>query len=300
MTNFQVGFGITNASVSFQDALVNVSVKLMNTNYALVDIVTNISFYLSNALSKASVAFVGKAVNDPRFNWDGGRFWPNVNSNEVSWGGFNSNTYSQFMWADDTTNLYIKNAPIQSVGELGFLCYDENKPWTTIRLIGADPSDDTPKVLDRFSITTNQYVKGAVNPNSKSSNVLASVFYDVPVNQDTISTNRRLLIGETYSFVSDLIDARPFANLSDISRVSSASLPSSFNSFEQESIIRNSIHLLSPRQNIFTIILAAQSMDSYKNVVAEQRALAVVWRDPYPDSSGHHDMFVRFFKWLDE
>jgi len=68
---------------------------------------------------------------------------------------------------------------------------------------------------------------------------------------------------------------------------------------EIESLIRNSCHLLSSRQNLFTVLLAAQVYDG-DAVFAEQRAVAVVWRDPVPDADGRHPCFVRFFKLLAE
>ncbi len=68
----------------------------------------------------------------------------------------------------------------------------------------------------------------------------------------------------------------------------------------RESIVANSYRLLSPRQNLFTILIAAQVTGSSGGVLAEQRAVAVVWRDPYPDANGRHPALVRFFKWLME
>lgn len=84
-----------------------------------------------------------------------------------------------------------------------------------------------------------------------------------------------------------------------------------------------------PRQNIFTIVVAAQAIApkpvgsavSDSDVTGERRAVLVVWRDPWPTaddgdinangvpdrydrlipkSQRKHRSFVKFFKWLDE
>ncbi|MDZ4199288.1 MAG: hypothetical protein U1E27_08390, partial [Kiritimatiellia bacterium] len=81
------------------------------------------------------------------------------------------------------------------------------------------------------------------------------------------------------------------------------------------------IECQNPRQNLFTLILAAQSISprpvgstiTDADVMAERRAVAVVWRDPWPTapagqtdgpnfdkSKRLHKSFVRFFHWLDD
>lgn len=102
--------------------------------------------------------------------------------------------------------MYVKNAPLESVGELGYLPIGI---WQTIRLYDYNnakkinfasqksfiqrmtkfnhlPSDDNPKkpsfhsILDKF-IVRDDAVKGRVNLNTISDSVLASVFYGLPV-----------------------------------------------------------------------------------------------------------------------
>lgn len=97
---------------------------------------------------------------------------------------------------------YVKNQPLESVGELGYLPIGI---WQTIRLydynnIGEIAPDDKYKpmvrynylpsdlaigppfhpVLDKF-IVRDDAVKGRVNLNTISGSVLASVFYDLPI-----------------------------------------------------------------------------------------------------------------------
>jgi len=67
------------------------------------------------------------------------------------------------------------------------------------------------------------------------------------------------------------------------------------NDIAREGAIRHITELISFRQNIFTIVLAAQAYGKdQESVVAEARAVAVLYRDSY---TGRY--FVRSFKWLD-
>ena len=69
----------------------------------------------------------------------------------------------------------------------------------------------------------------------------------------------------------------------------------------QEGIVRNTSGLLSVQQNLFTIFLGVRVLDRSGTMAADQRAVAIVWRDPYPfDDQGHHRSFIRYFKWLTE
>ena len=114
--------------------------------------------------------------------------------------------------------------------------------------------------------------------------------------------------------ISNTLSKGPYTNLSEIAKVTEGSFESPlasslnglFDSMQKEGIIRNSAGLLSPRQNLYTIILAAQGLDAATNVAGEQRAVTLVWRDPYPMANPPanqppariHCAFVRFFKWL--
>ena len=62
----------------------------------------------------------------------------------------------------------------------------------------------------------------------------------------------------------------------------------------KENALRGIVEMITFRQNIFTIIVAAQALsDDGKGVLAEKRAMAIVYRDAYTGQS-----FVRLFKWL--
>jgi hypothetical protein len=253
------------------------------------------------------IVSLGREVNDPRINWDGrdeaaGGHWKLEAKDVNTLSNYNTWSLSAMMaaGADGTSAMYVANAPLRSVGELGFLLYDPTKPWTTIRLLdpGALP------VLDRFTLATNVFQYGLVNLNSRNPMALATVFNQMPYDRypgeamaKTVMVAQASALGLAVSGASG-----SFRNLSDM-RVMGGAIDSALPGLDdmiKESVVRNSAGLLGVRQNLYTILLAAQAYSEKLQVVSEQRAVAVVWRDPYPAEDGTHPMFVRYFRWLTE
>jgi len=237
-------------------------------------------------------------VDDPRLNWkwvtDPQPQWrdpwaqqPAARPNSL---GF-PNVPVSWASADGTNIMYVRNTTnLPTVGELGFLLYNSSKPWYTIRFLGPD-DDGTAEVLDRFTVVTNypNSAVGLLNPNTGNADAMRAVLHNLPferypgaggtISSAQLATVRSALMGQTY------------ANLSDLALVNSASIDG--DSLLAESVIRNTCGLLSPRQNLFTIILAAQALSPVGEVLGEQRAIAIVWRDPYTSAAR-----VEFFKWI--
>jgi hypothetical protein len=75
---------------------------------------------------------------------------------------------------------------------------------------------------------------------------------------------------------------------------------------DRESVLRNSMGLFTTRQQLFTIILRADSFSAkygfqdlkHGNVMSTAQAVAQIWRDPMPNADGRHPCFVRLFKIL--
>lgn len=263
---------------------------------------------------------VGKAVNDPRLNWIASdtNQWVEVLGGAVTLGSFNQNVARPDALGCDgwgATNMYVRNGPLKTVGELGFLLqYSASSgAWHTIRLLDDEGNNARAlPILDRFTLETNNFVKGLVNPNSYDTNVLGAVLFGVPVEHWSGEGAVSLDIVQAHAVARALVENQlahgvQYTNLSSMAAWTETSietyLPGVFDSVEKESIVRNSAGLLSPRQNMFTILLAAQVINDSYDVLAEQRAVAVVWRDPYPfdpSVSPVHSSFVRFFKWLTE
>jgi len=70
-----------------------------------------------------------------------------------------------------------------------------------------------------------------------------------------------------------------------------------FDGMDTDDFINKCKNLFSNRQQLFIVVLAGQVRnEAGTQTLADARALAMVWRDPFAP----HQSFVHFFKWLDE
>lgn len=208
----------------------------------------------------------------------------------------------------NTVLMYSRRGPMERAAELGFL--PTGDAWKTIKLYGADRH----RVLDEFTASLNPSPeKGRVNINTPLQHVMAAPFRGAALQSypsgpavGNISVVDAEILGAVL-VASNTVTL--FTNLSQI-----ASVPE--NTFKQiaqnsspiiydshiESIIANTADLFRFRQNIFTMIVAAQTTrtdpSGGETVVGEQRAVGVVWRDPFPNGAGRHASFTQFYKIL--
>lgn len=292
---------------------------------------------------------------DPRFNWDpsnaGWEQWA-ISQNlrgllgDPQWSGLTVesspdafNNYAAHLLSHDVgatiygvnfdgtnelsaTHLYVANRPLQTVGEMGYLCI---RPWSTLRLYDhhfAHPMAGDPayhKVLDCFTVYPPQVpgVRGQVNVNSFNTNVLAAVFYRAR-EKEFVPTSTNLSWATATTIAKAIVQGGPYTNLSAIGAV--GNWPSYVNGqsdIEREAPIRNSAGLLTVRQNLFTILLASGTTSrgigeigrrSMGDWLSYQKAVALVWRDPFPvvttetpqPSRKNHYWFVRYFSILED
>lgn len=247
---------------------------------------------------------------DPRFNsnlYDTNQ-WV-VFQNRHTLGGMNEST-SNF-WAahpdcDRDMKMYVADRSLKTVGELGYLAY---APWKTIRLTGTNGS----RVTSVFGLATNStqayltnaynlgIIRGRVNCNTHSNilDPIVAVFDGMPVDQyPEESGAMRLNMTDGRKIAQRIFDNGPYTNLSDMyqrmTNFSGLSVAVT-NKFLEDSFVRNTCGLLTTRQNLFTLIIEAQvaSGGNFPKRPAKQRAVAVVWRDPFTGT-----MFVRSLIWL--
>jgi Tfp pilus assembly protein PilX len=279
----------------------------------LVDGIENITFDWSkinpdagNKAVPASPAGWGKEVEDPRINWNWDDHWAEGHSP----GNTNGNTQASLGGAgkDDAAVMFVRNGPLETVGELGFLLYDDSKPWTSIRLIGGSSYDtSTIQILNAFTVNPSAPEKGYVNLNSTNPVAVAAALVNAPLERYPGELNAPRFNNEVEALTvaRELINSGPFTNLSDLAFVDESALEAASallrDGIDAEALIRNSTGLFRTRQNLFTIFVAAQTLAAATDeVTAERRAVAVVWRDPYAAApGGRHEMYVRYFKWLD-
>ncbi len=259
------------------------------------------------------------AVDDPRINWDWDAQWmppveTKIQGPTGSLGAMNPKASATLAQAgrDGHRAMYARNGNgnIEVPGELGFLLYDANRPWQTIPLYGPDALP----VLDHFTTNTNAFRTGLVNLNSENRNVLAQVFFDTPLERWPGETGApRVTVAQATALATAIYNAggapNQYTNVSHIARAGAGidAALSGLDPLQRKAVVRNSSMLLGTRQNLYTIIVTAQSVVDANNdgavqndeIVGEQRAVAVVWRDPYR-VNGNYNTFLRFFRWLDD
>jgi hypothetical protein len=279
-------------------------------------------------LDPAVVGYVAKQVDDPRLNWDWDNTnqWINVTAAGANHGAHTlgrENTDAMTVGTnpeqDDDTVMFVRNGMYRSPGELGNLLYDENKPWQTIRLLGPDP-DGTANLVEHFAARDTEH--GFVNLNALEDDILAAVFINCPVRRypDELPGSGPMQSGNAYAAANVIINAGRngggYVNRADLARhLMSTQLVFQVQRLstdvEAENLISNAYGLLGTRQNLFVIYAVAQVFAPKSRIItAERRAVALAWRDPFPNpddpnnvpgvGGGRHTAFVRNVVWLNE
>ncbi len=277
------------------------------------------------------------STDDPRFNWDtanaassaSGQWRPQAET----LGGMNAGM-GQFSEDDEVGLMYVAQREFINAGEVSYLPYSGNpadpfQPWRTARLIGPDPNQSA-RIIDRLSTATNPQRRGKANINSPFTNVVRAAIFGAPREEwpgmggigTTVTRDQAgAIAGLIYEAFGNLDTSTDFAmNMSDLVNALDTSQigsilglgPADNNKFIAESPIRNSMGTLGTRDTLYTVFLATrtlpvgltpddipsgESLDDY--VAAEQRAVAVVWRDPYrPTLNGPQQTIIRTFNWL--
>lgn len=283
---------------------------------------------------------------DPRFNWQSGTaYWKTGAVSSLQ--RINLATSNYWVQADSSDprsdafndTMYVANRPLKSVSELSYLIRDSSSSgrWDTIHLIGntnaysATASYKSDNVLDYFTLETNAFLRGKVNPNTENPRVLASLFENMPIDQypDQVGAPKFTVdydlawrmadfwLLTNYSGWKEIATRQDLADrcsnliYNAASPLKSALIDPSLN----EAIIRNLEGLVNSRQQYFIIALYAQSyaMPNNLNVginfieSTTRRAIAEVWRDPYPSppyglppNNGQRGYIVRRIAFINE
>lgn len=223
--------------------------------------------------------------------------------------------------------LYVRNAPFDdesSAGDVGLLGYiGTGEPWRTIALYDHPmPSlqRDLDPVIDYFGVGPFGPFRGQVSVNTMSTDALASTFVNLPFNTlpgAEVDEDERMDEQEAAQIAEIIFElVEQSGGITNLSVLGSREVlsPQIFQNMLQdyvtddsrEAIIRNSIGLLTVRQNLFAVIVEAHVLGEPDPDTGEQplvgvsRALAHVWRDPFADANGLHPMYIRNFMYLDE
>lgn len=297
-----------------------------------VDLTTNISLTLplpnptfpTIPLNVVVNSSGGMQCRDPRVNWNGGNptQWrtnapPALRESLMNLP--NDNPYMTMSMTpinDGDLKFYVANRPLLVPGELGYLFMDDMYPLQTLRLFMHlnNPLTIHP-VLDTFVVAddpTKNCWKGRINIQTPYTNVLAAVFTNmvldyphgpgvVPISNLTAVVNAILATNRSATF----------RNLSDLGRINWKTILGGLSEADCEGVLRNASGLLSTRQQLFLILIQVEATravwhtgsaasgggSTYYRVLGGSRAVALLWRDPYPDPvSGKNHWMVRDFK----
>ena len=229
------------------------------------------------------------------------------------------------------SQMHCRNGALALVGELGYLPYRE---WRTIRLLAKD--DKVYHRLGEYFMATNDFdqalaedgldsFRGKVSVNG-SSVTLASAFYHLPIELYPGQLTPEPLRFASDNWIKALIfgnqlvnlgrPGRSFASEWDLGSVNAyrsgifnnpAIVPVGLSEFEIESFFRNTMGLLTARNNVFTVMVMVQSLSNLNTPTSTIRALATVWRDGMPTEGfvsdgggtrGIHPWFIQNITYL--
>lgn len=219
--------------------------------------------------------------------------------------------------------MYVRNqGNLVTVGELGLLVCSNyvrqaTTDWQTLRLMDTAVGRLYP-VFDYFTADVNPVTYGLVNPiNPVNYRPMASVFLSTPVERypgegDLVPT--RIDIAQATQLGQRFMAAplSAITNRSDIGKAAVGAFQNivGLDELQQESVLRNSGNLISPRQNMFIILVIGQAITDSNprdgqvtvnngEVRGEANAMALVWRDPYK-VNGRNRYSIRWIKWWRE
>jgi hypothetical protein len=247
--------------------------------------------------------------------------------------GLDENTPAVF--PRHASQMHARNGALSTVGELGFLPY---RDWRTIRLLAK--GDEIYHRLGEYFLVTNdnpvaRFIveeqldnpRGKVNVNGNPL-ALASAFYDLPielypgqvapapVHFAADDWNKAVLFGQFLAGGRPDNGAGAFASEWDLGSVTlyrpaifnnPLIVPANLSEFEIESFFRNTMGLLTTRNNVFTVMVMVQSLSKLDAPTSTIRAVATVWRDGMPTEGyvqdggaqrGIHPWFIQNITYL--
>ncbi len=292
------------------------------------------------------------AVTDPRLNHLRGAW---VQETPSSLGQMNNwltspvrlqtaGTMSDTAVRDEGRCMYCRNAPMENPAELGLI--SNGKEWGTIDICTPEGAELMAKLASTnfySELLANDgvlYTNGTINPNTRSTNVLLSAFFDLAANEvpnqqserfvsptygastisediaralaermiaetDPATVSRGERISRIFQFGSDWARIQPMQQKKELAQ-------KGLNNNQRESLVRNTWGLFSPDDGLFTVVAIAQPIKEGPNnvgiwdpqedlITGERRAVALVWRDPFKTGNNlHHEMFIRMFRYLND
>jgi hypothetical protein len=231
-------------------------------------------------------------VADPRLN-SGTNFWVNTGTNNTL-GRINSICDP---WANNGQGLpvYHANRLMRNIGEIGYIY--RSLSWQSVQLTDYDKGA---ALLDMLTVhLTNTPRHGLVHISTSHDEVIKTLLHNVyigPLVTNSVLTNRCL----TESEIDMLLSAMDRNGMNFRSVFGNMGVDSNFSEWKpdglhksgilKEDFIRQFVEFLTFRQNIFLIIVAAQTLAPASDAVtSEAKTMSLVYRDSYTGR-----MFIRW------
>lgn len=272
-------------------------------------------------------------VTDPRLNHLPGQWVLQAVPTPAAMNTWNAAAKAKFQ--AEGTNLYCRNKPMETPADLGYI--STGNEWETIDICTPAAADvmanliaDT-NLYATYASNNVVYTNGTINPNGRSSNVLASAFYDLAThevpNEPITYAGANPIDGATAQLLAQSILASTVTGTvstacqagSDWVRCAAmqkgGALAATLNNNQRESLVRNTWGLFSPDNSLFTVVVVAQAIkeapasadpigvwnENADTVTGERRAVALIWRDPFKNGNNlHHEMMIRMFRYLND
>ncbi len=243
------------------------------------------------------------SIDDPRLNHESNQ-WQRYDADAHTMGASNVCCRA---WVSNTCQglpMFHRDDLMQTIGELGNIAYAcSNAPtWHNLDLMHYTRGAALP---DWMTVRpTNTPCHGLICIGTQQSNTLKTLFHNMTIDYAAGAATNSFDLDPTgvEALIAEIPNWR-YTNLRDLFRDETLAalfrgcVPTNAPGHDilKEGVYRNIIDMLTFRQNLFTIVLAAQVVHPVSlRVLAEKRAVAVVYRDAYTGRA-----FIRSLRYLD-
>lgn len=279
-----------------------------------------------------------KEALDPRLNHLPSD-WQDSTNDDGSPNDINACTKNNIEFGREGTAMYCRNGPFDTPVDFGF--FPTGDPWKTLDFLNENAveflalttmDEDIYDAIDKKGVF---YTNAQLNVNTRCSNALASVFYELSTmevpgwdpkkhdGEDSMDEDMAREFARLLMEASGSTAHQAGMNTGFQSGMDWAGMPAmqqsgwlaaqGFNRNQRESLIRNTYGTFSVADSLFLVVVVAQSVkegpesskvgtwDDEDQITGERRGVALVWRDPFKTGTNpHHEMMVRMFRYLND
>jgi len=276
-------------------------VEAVNTEWMpAMEIIASNLFDAAESEETTNTFSISMSCIDPRLNWDGADLnqWQEQYSAEGAFdtiGEINLTELALVETHDPQDMMVVRNQDrIDSPWEFTYFLYNSLQPWKTFQMLEANDPDNTRAILENLSPYPNGPPKsGRVSPFTPHTNIVASVFVEMPINEfmgteelTRLDQDQALLAAELFmknEWIKNAAECSDNIGLDELGKI----MGGETNPWILESYFRNSRELFNPDDTLYTILTAAQSgvdinadgIISTDEIRSTEQAIVYVWRD---------------------